>query len=47
MRKPGNVTDFNMTFDNIYSESSKETGKREEIETIPLSLKIKQGIGRN
>ena len=20
MRKPGNVTDFNMTFDNIYSE---------------------------
>lgn len=27
--------------------SSKETGKREEIETIPLSLKIKQGIERN
>lgn len=27
--------------------SLKETGKREEIETIPLSLKIKQGIERN
>lgn len=27
--------------------SSKETDKREEIETLPLSLKIKQGIERN